>query len=103
MSQNHASFRWTTPKYYKNLGKGIYLIQNPKSKIGMASARLELAASGLEDLRSESIELQSRKFKGKMEGTRGFEPPTCSFVASRADSVAPRPRMKIKISIYRNG
>ncbi len=28
-----------------------------------------------------------------MEGTRGFEPPTCSFVASRANSVAPRPRL----------
>ena len=37
----------------------------------MASARLELATSGLEDLRSKSIELRSRKI-GEDERTRTF-------------------------------
>ena len=34
-----------------------------------------------------------------MEGTRGFKPPTCSFVASRANSVAPRPHLDFRFWI----
>jgi hypothetical protein len=35
----------------------------------------------------------------KLEGTRGFEPPTCSSVASRANSIAPRPQLDFRVPI----
>lgn len=55
----------------------------------MAPVRLERTTSGLEDPRSDPLSYEA----DKMEGTRGFEPLTCSFVASRARSVAPRPQI----------
>ncbi len=76
---------WTTPNRFANLE--FKQVRNPESKIDKASAGLEPATSGLEDLCSDSVELRSQ-----MERARGLEPPTYSFVMNCADSVAPRPR-----------
>lgn len=64
MSQNHASCRLDDPEIIWKLENPRLQIQNLKSKIEMTPVRLERTTSGLEDLRSNSIELRSRKNGG---------------------------------------
>lgn len=89
MSQSHASCQLDEPEI-----NWICKFKNPKSKIKnpkLKWLRQDLNPQ-LQDSNSCALIPLSYEAILILVGTRGFEPPTCSFAESRANSIAPRPR-----------
>jgi hypothetical protein len=100
--QSQASCQLDDPETILEFGFGFRSL--PKSEIQNPQFQIEL---GFGETRTRNFRFRRPVFliplnyeAEKMEGTRGFEPPTCSFVMSRADSVAPRPQDNLGFGIY---